>query len=370
MRFGIVAGLFVLTALGCSGNSSSDDGAEPGGAPAGGGSDAAPDERDATGSVGGTGGAGGADPPSTDADDDSVPNATDNCPSVANADQADGDTDGLGDACDLCPVDADPGQEDQDEDGLGDACDVCPAEAVQGDNHRDADGDGEPTCAGDCDDASPDRRGLAAELCDGVDNDCDERTDEGFDGVGLACAAGEGACRREAVAVCLPDGSVGCPATAGAPGAELCNDLDDDCDGQADEDLAGCCAVGESEACGQDEGECAVGERVCGAGGVWGACDGAGPADEVCNGLDEDCDGLTDEALGVVPCGVGLCARDQPACLGGAAPVCEPLLGAMPEQCNGLDDDCDGVVDPPPCDAPRPADLAALLPAYNLLLLH
>lgn len=44
-----------------------------------------------------------------DRDNDGEPNSTDNCPDVANPDQADGDTDGKGDACDACPAAANPG---------------------------------------------------------------------------------------------------------------------------------------------------------------------------------------------------------------------------------------------------------------------
>ena len=42
-----------------------------------------------------------------DADGDGVPDARDNCPSVANSDQSDSDGDGVGDACDHCPGTAD-----------------------------------------------------------------------------------------------------------------------------------------------------------------------------------------------------------------------------------------------------------------------
>lgn len=50
-------------------------------------------------------------PPSADdIDGDTVPNGTDNCPEVANTDQADGDKDGKGDACDSCSDYANPGQ--------------------------------------------------------------------------------------------------------------------------------------------------------------------------------------------------------------------------------------------------------------------
>ncbi len=45
----------------------------------------------------------------SDSDNDGVPNEQDNCPDVANADQADRDNDGKGDACDTCPDDANPG---------------------------------------------------------------------------------------------------------------------------------------------------------------------------------------------------------------------------------------------------------------------
>lgn len=41
-----------------------------------------------------------------DQDGDGINDSSDNCPSMANADQADGDGDGTGDACDLCPGDA------------------------------------------------------------------------------------------------------------------------------------------------------------------------------------------------------------------------------------------------------------------------
>ena len=58
-----------------------------------------------------------------DLDDDGVPNATDNCPLVANADQTNSDSDALGDACDNCDTVANPGQEDTDGDGLGNVCD-------------------------------------------------------------------------------------------------------------------------------------------------------------------------------------------------------------------------------------------------------
>lgn len=57
------------------------------------------------------------------ADGDLVPDCQDNCPAVANPDQADADADGVGDLCDNCVGTANPDQADFDGDGLGDACD-------------------------------------------------------------------------------------------------------------------------------------------------------------------------------------------------------------------------------------------------------
>ena len=59
----------------------------------------------------------------TDADADGHCDAHDNCPAVANADQADADGDGVGDACDNCLDVANPDQLNSDEDAEGDACD-------------------------------------------------------------------------------------------------------------------------------------------------------------------------------------------------------------------------------------------------------
>jgi hypothetical protein len=59
-----------------------------------------------------------------DDDSDGVPNASDNCPTVANADQGNEDGDAFGDACDPCPPSAT--NTDSDGDGVGDDCDPNP----------------------------------------------------------------------------------------------------------------------------------------------------------------------------------------------------------------------------------------------------
>lgn len=64
-----------------------------------------------------------------DSDGDGVPDTTDNCPTLANADQRDHDGDGKGDVCDKCPHLASTTDPDADGDGVGDACDPRPITA-------------------------------------------------------------------------------------------------------------------------------------------------------------------------------------------------------------------------------------------------
>lgn len=73
--------------------------------------------------------------PAEDLDGDGVGDASDNCPTTPNTNQADGDHDGVGDACDACPSGA-----DGDHDGVCDAVDNCPA--VSNANQADSDGNG------------------------------------------------------------------------------------------------------------------------------------------------------------------------------------------------------------------------------------
>jgi MYXO-CTERM domain-containing protein len=75
---------------------------------------------------------------SDDYDNDGLEDDFDNCPWVANTDQADADGDGIGSACDNCPEVANADQADLDGDGLGDACDA------------DKDGDGFPNDVDTC----------------------------------------------------------------------------------------------------------------------------------------------------------------------------------------------------------------------------
>ena len=77
----------------------------------------------------------------------------------------------------------------------------------------------------------------AQEFCDGIDNNCDGQVDEGFN-LGTGCSEGVGLCQRSGVIVCSDDElSSECDATPGAPQSEICDGLDNDCDGNVDDNI-------------------------------------------------------------------------------------------------------------------------------------
>ena len=200
-----------------------------------------------------------------------------------------------------------------------------------------------------------------AERCDAIDNDCDGSIDEDFQTLETTCSVGVGACARDGVYVCdAISGDVRCTARAGFAVSERCNGADDDCDGTTDEGFEG---VGQP--CERTQGSCRfAGTTQCRAIDSAIICvgDDAIDGEEICDGLDNDCDGISDEGLGLgSPCDVEEpnCARPgRLSCANDGTVFCsaEPLPGNL-EQCDGNDNDCDGRTDE---DFPLVGDLCSV----------
>jgi hypothetical protein len=322
--------------------------------------------------------------------DDAIPTRNAGAPEVC--DGIDNDCDDLADGDDPSVTGADTWYVDDDDDGYGTE-ELPPISAC-----------GEPDRAskvpGDCDDADAAANPDAIEVCDGIDNDCDDRTDDedrsvtgadtwypDEDGDGYGVSEG-GVTRCEP-----PEGSYAtaagdCDDTNGSihPGAgEFCNGLDDDCDGSidgadaidasiwypdADDDGHGAPYDG-LVSCSQPEGYSSSSDD----------CDDANSqvhpgAPRQCNGKDNDCDGLVDANVPPTtfyPDG----DSDGYGSSRGAIVDCQTPDGGSwvlngsdcddtdadvnpgaPEVCNGIDDDCDTRTDDADTDAPPSGTVA------------
>ncbi len=267
---------------------------------------------------------------------------------------------------------------------------ACPGGAAETSFFRDSDedGHGDPAvsvlaCAPpsgyvatstDCDDTAPFVHPAAPELCNGKDDDCDAKADDGLpkhtywldtdgDGVGVdtlwitGCAAKPG--------YVLEKGDCDDGSSHVFPGAqELCNGADDDCDDLIDEDLPVLTFYPDGD--GDGFGDPGPPETGCSAPDGWVIdatdCDDQNDAAnpgiaEECNGKDDNCNGDTDEAM-LVPLYVdadddGAGGDLVAACPGpgfstasGDCDDSSPSVGPhAAEVSNAVDDDCDGLTD-------------------------
>ncbi len=223
--------------------------------------------------------------------------------------------------------------------GVDDDCDgaVDPSEL-------DGDDDGVRACDGDCDDTEPAVHAGAVELCDDLDNDCDPLTADGAQeaGFGDACDGADSDLCAEGVIACAGS-ALYCTDTSG-DNLDLCDGVDNDCD-PATTDGFHMATFG--NACdGADSDLCAEGTIACDGTALY-CGDNTGNDLELCDGVDNDCDpatadGAHEATFGDICDGLDadLCDEGSIAC-NGTALFCTDTSGDGLELCDGVDNDCD-----------------------------
>jgi hypothetical protein len=249
-------------------------------------------------------------------------------------------------------------------------------------NTEDVDGDGHSAVV-DCDDLDPSRHPNAEEVCDGIDNDCDEQIDEdASDGIAQwpdEDGDGYGSAEGGILACTLEEGFVDnttdcndADNTISPDGNEICDEIDNNCDGIVDEYSAS-----DSLQWFTDHDSDGFGSGPPQTTGCVGAlnevdnnsdCDDDNPstypgAEEVCDEMDNDCDGEIDEpgATGSTPHfidadedGFGDSADTIMLCAETALYVamdgdCDDgdteVYPAAAEICDEVDNDCSGFID-------------------------
>jgi hypothetical protein len=231
--------------------------------------------------------------------------------------------------CDDTASSVNPGVAEVTCDGINNDCNAATPDAPDGD------GDGFSVCA-DCNDTNADIFPGNSESCDGLDNDCDGTADNGIADIVTGTDVGE--C-QVGIQSCI-NGAFAVTQTQINAAAETCDGLDNDCDSVVDNGLADIVT-------GTDVGECQVGIQSCVNGAIAVTQTQINPSTEICDGLDNDCNSVVDNGIADIVTGtnVGECQVGIQSCVNGAFAVTQAQIDVSAEICDGLDNDCNSVVD-------------------------